>query len=107
MKVHEKEVASWARDNTPRFKLWATVPTLEKAYIDEKGDRRCTLTASSTATDLVGDMMSEKELSQMQESVTDRTMFLNHKTNVPDAVFGLDIKGELVARTLKTSDQGA
>lgn len=59
-----------------------------KAYKDESGVRRFTITASSEVDDLVGDVFARKALDRLQSTAKGMTMFLNHSYNVPGDVFG-------------------
>lgn len=59
-----------------------------KAYKDDQGVRRFTITASSDVDDLVGDVFAKKALDRLQSTAKGMTMFLNHSYNVPGDVFG-------------------
>jgi hypothetical protein len=59
-----------------------------KAHTGDGGEKIVTLTASTNTTDLVGDVMTQKALKQMEKSAVGQTMFLNHKQMVPEDVFG-------------------
>jgi hypothetical protein len=70
----------------PVFKIFSD--GVLKAYTDGEGVRWFELTASSDATDLVGDFMTEKALKKMENAAPGTTMFLNHRYDVPEDVFG-------------------
>ena len=55
-------------------------------------------TASSNAIDLEADRFTATALKQMKEGFTGKLIFLNHKYSVPDDVFGVVEKSELVKR---------
>ena len=70
-----------------------------KVHEDEKGDRPVVLaTASSTAIDLEADRFTSNALSQMKAGFLGKLIFLNHSYKVPQDVFGLVQKAELVKR---------
>lgn len=75
----------------------------------DRGDglKRVHLVASSSATDLAGDVMSEKALRRMKETAVGKTMFLNHSTNVPEDVFGCIESAILVQRSVQIQTVGA
>lgn len=59
-----------------------------KAF-EAEGKRRLKTVASSTIKDLAGDSMTEKAIEQMATSARNNmTIFLNHKYEVPEDVFG-------------------
>jgi hypothetical protein len=72
-----------------------------KAYRDDDGVRRFTLTASSDADDLAGDFFADKALKRMESAAPGTTMFLNHQYNVPEDVFGAVEKATLVRRAVE------
>src|SRR5690349_2034805 len=72
-----------------------------KAYKDEDGVRRFSLTASSEADDLVGDFFAEKALKRMESAAPGTTMFLNHSYEVPEDVFGAVEKATLERKTVE------
>jgi hypothetical protein len=72
-----------------------------KAYKDDQGVRRFSLTASSDADDLVGDFFAEKALKRMESAAPGTTMFLNHDYIVPESVFGAVEKADLVRREVE------
>jgi hypothetical protein len=88
----------------PTFKF---VAEMKAVPLFADGSKRVHLTASSNATDLVGDVMSEKALRRIQETAIGKTMFLNHDTTVPESVFGVIESAELVSRTVKVTAVGA
>jgi hypothetical protein len=69
-----------------------------KAVRGEDGSKRVMLTASSNADDLVGDVMSQKGLTKMKTAAPGTTMFLNHKSQVPEDVFGAVEATDLIKR---------
>lgn len=87
----------------PTFKFVAEMKAVRK---DDDGVKRVHLTASSNATDLTGDVMSEKSLNRMKETAVGKTMFLNHDTTVPESVFGVIENAELVHRTVQVTTMG-
>lgn len=116
-----------ATTDLPKFQFITDLP-FKSLYIEEKssiensggriveikqddaragdGKRRVRLTASSDATDLVGDVMSKNALVQMKNAAAGTTIFLNHSTNVPEDLFGSVEKAELVSRAFKVVDAG-
>lgn len=82
----------------PVFKIFSDGAI--KAYKDEKGIRRFSLTASSDADDLVGDFFSEKALKRMESAAGGTTMFLNHQYAIPEDVFGSVEKASLAHRKI-------
>lgn len=82
----------------PVFKVFSDGAV--KAYKDNKGVRRFSLTASSDADDLVGDFFAEKALKRMESAAPGTTMFLNHQYSVPEDVFGSVEKATLVKREI-------
>lgn len=86
----------------PVFKFVAEM----KAMTSSDGAKRVHLTASSNATDLTGDVMSEKALRRMQETAIGKTMFLNHDTTVPESVFGAIEDTQLVSRSVTVQTVG-
>jgi hypothetical protein len=68
------------------------------------GKKRVRLTASSDATDLIGDVMSKNALQKMKEAAVGTTIFLNHDPIVPESVFGSVEKAELVTRKIQYID---
>ena len=101
-----------------RFTTDGRRPELEKtlgeaalaAYLDDiriralpdKGDGklRVRLVASTNMRDLAGDTFTQKALGEMESQAVGTTMFLNHKRQVPEDVFGSVEKAELVVRTV-------
>lgn len=83
--------------NVPTFKFFTT-ETIKSAAASADGLKRVVLTASSNADDLIGDVMSDKALRRMKEAAPGMTMFLNHKTQVPEDVFGTVESAEMVTR---------
>ncbi|MBI3652106.1 MAG: hypothetical protein HY231_13885 [Acidobacteria bacterium] len=76
---------------------------LIKASIGGDGLRRFSLIASSDATDLSGDVFTEKSLQRMKDTAKGMTMFLNHSYNVPDDVFGVVEEATLTKRKVWNS----
>lgn len=72
------------------FKFMPLLKTFEK-----DGKKYCRLTASSNGEDLVGDIMSLNALRQMEKAAVGMLMFMNHKTSVPEDVFGAVVEAEL------------
>ncbi len=68
---------------------------------DDDGDGECPMvlcTASSTAIDLEADRFTTNALKQMKEGFVGKLIFLNHSYKVPQDVFGVVTKAELVKR---------
>ncbi len=84
--------------NLPVFKIMSNGAV--KAYKDEDGTRRFEITASSEAEDLVGDWFNQKALNKMSETAGGMTMFLNHRYNVPDDVFGSVDKAAVIKKNV-------
>ncbi len=62
---------------------------IAKAYKDEEsGEYYVEAVSSSDQEDLVGDMFTSKALAVMKTGFIGKTAFMNHRTNVPDDVFG-------------------
>ena len=60
-----------------------------KAAVGDDGQKRVSGIASSTTKDLHGDTMTEKAIMAMERQANDNlTIFLNHKYDVPEDVFG-------------------
>lgn len=68
-----------------------------KAY-DEDGKKRIKTVASSTLTDRQGDQMTLKALQAMADSAVGMTVFLNHSYKVPEDVFGVVEKADIIER---------
>lgn len=81
-----------------QFKLYTGVL---KAWADDAtGDRFLSGTTSSTIRDLQGDEMTLRALESMRTSALDNmTIFLNHKYEVPEDVFGSVVDARIVKRT--------
>ena len=86
----------------PAFKIMSD--GVIKAYRDESGTRRFSLTASSDDTDLVGDVMTAAALKRMETAAPGTTMFLNHSYSVPEDVFGAVESARVRAKTLKSAE---
>lgn len=69
---------------------------ISKAYEGEDGEHYVETIASSDQEDLVGDIMSQKALNTMKTDFVGKTVFMNHRTNVPDDVFGSVVSCEFV-----------
>lgn len=68
---------------------------ITKTYESPEGDYYVEVIASSDQEDLVGDIMSDKALKAMEHGFVGKTVFMNHRTNVPDDVFGSIVSSEL------------
>jgi len=69
---------------------------ISKAYKDEKsGEYYVEAVSSSDQEDLVGDMFTSKALGIMKNGFIGKTAFMNHRTNVPDDVFGSIVATDL------------
>src|SRR6266850_4722756 len=101
------QIKSW-RDaksaGVPAFKIMSD--GVIKAYRDESGTRRFSLTASSDDTDLVGDVMTAAALKRMETAAPGTTMFLNHSYSVPEDVFGAVETAHVIAKSLKSAENG-
>lgn len=69
-----------------------------KAASGDDGDPVVRVTASSDSIDLEGDRFTEKALQEMQAGFVGLTIFLNHKYDIPECVFGTVTKAEIVKR---------
>ena len=70
-----------------------------KAARSPDGKMRVNGVASSTTRDLHGDVMLESALQDMETAAKDNlTVFLNHKYDVPEDVFGSIEKAAITAR---------
>lgn len=78
------------------FELLFKSVTVKDATGDEKPAVR--VTASSTSIDLATDRFAKSALMQMAAQFPQMTIFLNHKYNVPEDVFGKVSSAELVER---------
>lgn len=82
--------------STADFELLFKSVTVKDATGDEKPAVR--VTASSTSIDLATDRFAKSALVQMAAQFPQMTIFLNHKYNVPEDVFGKVSSAELVER---------
>jgi hypothetical protein len=67
---------------------------------EKSGDELIPVTASSTAIDLSGDDFAESAIEEMQAAAKGTTVFLNHKYELPEDVYGKVEDCEIVAREL-------
>lgn len=71
------------------FTFMGSAISRTKAYKDEvSGEYYVEAVSSSDQEDLVGDMFTSKALGIMKSDFIGKTAFMNHRTNVPDDVFG-------------------
>ena len=68
---------------------------IAKAFESEDGDFYIEAVASSDQEDLVGDIMTSKALKTMESEFVGKTVFMNHRTNVPDDVFGSIVEASI------------
>lgn len=68
---------------------------IQKAYETDDGEYYIEAVASSDQEDLVGDIMSSKALNVMKSEFVGKTVFMNHRTSVPDDVFGCIVEASL------------
>ena len=57
---------------------------IQKTYESPEGEYFVQVIASSDQEDLVGDIFTEKALNTMKRDFVGKTVFLNHRTNVPE-----------------------
>jgi hypothetical protein len=70
---------------------------IKKAYQDEEtGEYYVEAVSSSDQADLVDDMFTSKALGIMKSGFIGKTAFMNHRTNVPDDVFGSVVETDLI-----------
>lgn len=82
---------------TPDFEVFSRALEVKNDGAD--GTRPTVLaTASSTAIDLEADRFTRSALEQMKDGFEGRLIFLNHSYKVPQDVFGIVEKAELVKR---------
>lgn len=97
--------------NLPQFSFQTDVPATALVFKDASdiratdGKKRVRLTASTSATDLVGDVMSNNALVRMKSAAAGTTVFLNHETKIPYDVFGSVEKAELISRKMRVVDE--
>lgn len=72
--------------------------SVETKEADGEGRPTVRVTASSTEIDLATDRFAMSALKQMEQQFPGMTIFLNHKYDVPDDVFGSVKSAELVER---------
>ena len=72
---------------------------MSKAGVSEQSPI-ITLTASTTALDMVRDVMTESAIQDMKAAAKGTTVFLNHRYNLPEDLFGTVEEVETVQRTL-------
>jgi hypothetical protein len=87
----------------PIFKFTADSeiqPDKMAALTSSDGAPRVQLVASTTMTDLAADVMTHNAEKRMQEAAVGTTMFMNHKFDVPQDVFGIVEKATLEEREL-------
>lgn len=68
-----------------------------KAY-EADGDYFVEAIGSSDQEDLVGDVMTQNALQIMEREFVGKTVFMNHRTNVPDDVFGSIVETKLIKK---------
>lgn len=83
----------------PAFKIFGTIKALDPV---EGGDTtpRILLTASTSLTDLAGDVMTQQGMEKMKAAAPGTTVFMNHRYDVPDDVFGVVESATIVKRQL-------
>lgn len=69
---------------------------ISKSYESDEGDYFVEAVASSDQEDLVGDIMTQKALQEMKVGFIGKTVFMNHRTSVPDDVFGAVIEAQII-----------
>ena len=69
---------------------------ISKSYETPEGDYYIEAVASSDQEDLVGDIMTQKALQEMKAGFIGKTVFMNHRTSVPDDVFGAVIEAQII-----------
>jgi hypothetical protein len=85
----------------PVFKFFTDGPAKAAAVDDSNGgdgSPKILLTASTNVTDLAGDAIQQSSMEQMRDAAVGTTIFLNHSFDVPQDVFGVVAKADLVER---------
>lgn len=89
----------------PYFKINTGKDDIIKAIKSDDGVARVRLIASSDAIDMVADSFTEKALKQMQAQAVGTTVFMNHKYEIPNSIFGKTEKASLVTKEFEIDGQ--
>lgn len=90
--TNRDEVKAWVKSGKA-FRI--VRDEIRKTYESPEGEFYVEVIASSDQEDLVGDVMTMRALQIMERDFVGKTVFLNHRTNVPDDVFGSIVSAEL------------
>lgn len=81
-----------------------TDSALKAVEKDTDGKKYVRLTASSDDQDFAGDVMSAQALRKMETAAVGTCMFMNHKTQVPEDLFGTVVETELLRKPVQKTD---